>query len=63
MCRLAAVVFILAYLLICVSGRRSFALRSPLDNIIVILLGAVFSRAVVGASPFLPAMAASAESF
>jgi uncharacterized membrane protein YcaP (DUF421 family) len=55
----SVVVFIIALILLRISGRRSFSLRSPLDNIITIILGAVLSRAIVGASPFFPVIAGS----
>ncbi|MEO6520590.1 MAG: YetF domain-containing protein [Mucilaginibacter sp.] len=45
--------FFIALILIRISGRRSFGVRTPLDNIITISLGAVMSRAIVGASDFV----------
>lgn len=55
----AIVVFVIAVALIRVSGRRSFGQRSPFDSVVVILLGATLSRAIVGASPFLATVVAS----
>jgi uncharacterized membrane protein YcaP (DUF421 family) len=54
MCDRGVVVFFIALLLIRLSGRRSFGMHMPLDNIISIILGAVLSRAIVGASDFMP---------
>lgn len=59
MCCRGMLVFIITLLLIRISGRRSFGMRTPLDNIIILLLGAVLSRAIAGASPFWPAIATS----
>jgi uncharacterized membrane protein YcaP (DUF421 family) len=48
----AFVMFIITLVLIRFAGLRTFAKQSSFDNIIVIMLGAVLARGVVGASPF-----------
>lgn len=48
------VVFIICLSFIRIAGKRTFGMRMPLDNVITILLGAILSRAIVGASPFIP---------
>src|SRR5688500_14278019 len=56
----ALVIFIIALIVLRIAGRRSFGMQMPIDNILVILLGAILSCAVVGASPFVPTVVAAA---
>jgi uncharacterized membrane protein YcaP (DUF421 family) len=50
----AIVVYFMAMALIRISGKRTFAKNTGFDTIIQIIFGAVLSRAIVGASPFVP---------
>ncbi|GAB2949878.1 DUF421 domain-containing protein [Hymenobacter coalescens] len=47
----AVLVFFVALTLLRLSGKRTFGSISPFDVVIQIILGAVLSRAIVGASP------------
>lgn len=51
------VMFFVALLLIRISGMRAFGKTTAFDNIITFLIGGVISRGVVGATPFLSAVA------
>ena len=55
----AFAMFFIAVILIRVAGMRSFGGKTAFDNIVVIMLGAILSRAVVGVSPFIPTVVAA----
>jgi uncharacterized membrane protein YcaP (DUF421 family) len=55
----AVIIFVVTLVLIRIGGVRMFAKRSAFDTILMITLGAVLSRAIVGASPFLSVVAAA----
>jgi uncharacterized membrane protein YcaP (DUF421 family) len=53
-------IVIILLLMLRLGGRRIFGKKNTLDNILVIILGAVLARSVVGASPFWSTVAAAA---
>jgi len=53
------VMFFITLILIRLGGMRIFGKKSPFDTIIVIMLGAVLARGIVGASPFFATVAAA----
>ena len=55
----AITIFFVALILIRFTGMRVFGIKSAFDTCIIIMLGAVLARAVVGASPFIPTIVAS----
>ena len=56
----AVIIFFVTLILIRTGGVRMFGKRSAFDTILMITLGAVLSRAIVGSSPFLSVIVASA---
>lgn len=54
----AIVMFVILLALVRIFGMRPFGKTDPFDILVTILLGAVAARGIVGASPFLPVVAA-----
>lgn len=58
MCARAFVTLIAAIVLLRISGRRSFGMKSPFDNTFVILLGSIMAQGVIGTVDFTSSLAA-----
>ncbi len=55
----AIVIFMISIALIRLAGLKTFGKNAAFDNIIIITLGAMLSRAIAGVSPFIPVVSAS----
>lgn len=55
----ACTTFLISLLLVRLGGVRMFGKKSSLDIIVFIMLGAVLSRGIVGASPYWPTICAA----
>jgi len=53
----AAVMFAITVLIVRFTGMRSYRKNNPFDLVIVLLIGGILSRGVVGASPFFSTVA------
>lgn len=58
MCARAFVTFFITLGLIRIAGMRSIGKKSAFDTVITIMLGALLSRVIVGASAFIPTVTA-----
>jgi uncharacterized membrane protein YcaP (DUF421 family) len=58
-CSRGVVIFFTTLLMIRLAGQRTFGKKTAVDNVVVIILGALLSRGIVGASPFFGVIAAS----
>jgi uncharacterized membrane protein YcaP (DUF421 family) len=56
----ALAVFFIILVFLRLSGQRLLGMKMPLDYAVIMLLGAILARAILGASPFFPTVAAAA---